>query len=608
MSSPSEAIQFQAADFVFLALMLGGSMVIGLYIAARRRQTQTREDYLLGGRHMSAIPVCLSLFATFQSAISLLGIPTEVYTHGTMILYSQLGLVLSYYLALLTVVPLMYPLRLTSVYEYLRLRYRSRLPQLVGSAMGMVTNLSYMTVALLSPALALETAVGIPLWMSIVLVGAIGTAYTSLGGMRSVIWTDVFQTAVIFAGIFTVLVKGTMDVGGPTKVWQIGLAGGRVRFDETSLDPRVRHTVWNQMVGSVFFWLAVHFNQSSVQRVMSTRAKREANRVYLLTIPIVTTYSIVMMATGLVILAYFFSLGCDPLAAGSIHNKNQLVPYFVLHALRFLPGLPGLYISTIFSGALSTLSSGINSLSANMVEDFLAGPLRHRSESAVTTITKLLVCCFGLLIIGLAYLAKEFQGPITQITYTFIGASSGPALGLFLLSGLFPQANSPGALAGLGAGFLYSVWQAVGASLFGQSNPGLPLGPTDRCVAANSTAYDLTTAGYGFTSKLPDLYTSPWSQSVTTAATTATGAGFQDRDFSLYDLSYTLNPVFGAVITVVVGLSLSLVLRPCLGEVQSPEAKLLFPFCRRFWYSDRDVLSTEMKPREKDIGRDLGEI
>ena len=70
-------------------------MAIGIFIAVRGNKKKTKEEYLLGGRHMTAIPVCLSLFATFQSAISLLGVPTEVYTYGTMMVYSQLGLILS---------------------------------------------------------------------------------------------------------------------------------------------------------------------------------------------------------------------------------------------------------------------------------------------------------------------------------------------------------------------------------------------------------------------------------------------------------------------------------------------------------------------------------
>ncbi|GFR57788.1 sodium-coupled monocarboxylate transporter 1 [Elysia marginata] len=509
---------------------------------------------------------------------------------------------------MVTVVPLMYPLGVTSINEYLALRYRCKSLQVIGAAVGVFSSLCYMTVALLSPALALETAVGIPLWMSIFLVGAVGTAYTTVGGMKSVVWTDVFQSVVIFAGIFTVLVKGTMDAGGVDKVWQIGKDSGRIKYFDMSLDPRVRHTSWNQVIGFVAFWLSVHFSQSSVQRIVSTTSIREAYKVYLYTIPVVVIYNIVLCFTGLAILAYFFTLGCDPIAGGLFDNKNQLVPYFVLHALRLFPGLPGLYISTIFSGALSTLSSGINSMSANVVQDFLAKFLQGMPERMVTTITKLLVCFFGIVIILMAYLAKAFQGPVTQMSYIVGSATNAPLLGLFLLSGLFPQANYIGAIFGLASGFAVGLWKVFGSLWFGYRTPILPPGPTHQCPVENVTVFNMTTPTYAMTTDAAGLLTSSWAPNVTTSldyhsTESAVVPGLDDRAFSFYDVSYTLNPLITASVTLLAGLIASLVVRPFLREAWSPEAKLLFPFCRRFWYSDMDVLSTETQNKNKD--RDL---
>ncbi|GFR57794.1 sodium-coupled monocarboxylate transporter 1 [Elysia marginata] len=608
MSSHENSIQFDTADYVLLSLMLGGSLGIGLYMARTGKKNTTQADYLLGGRRMTAIPVCLSLFATFQSAISLLGIPTEVYIYGTMMIYGTIGLSLSYPLAMVTTIPLMYPLGVTSINEYLSLRYRCKSIQVIGAVIGVFSNLAYMTVALLSPALALETAVGIPLWMSIFLVGAVGTAYTTLGGMKSVVWTDVFQSVVIFAGIFTVLVKGTMDAGGVDKVWQIGKDSGRIKYFDMSLDPRVRHTSWNQVIGYVVFWLGVHFTQPSVQRLISTSSIQEANKVYLYTIPVVVIYNVVLFFTGLAILAYFFTLGCDPIAGGLFDNKNQLVPYFVLHALRLFPGLPGLYISTIFSGALSTLSSGINSMSANVVQDFLAKFLQGMPERMVTTITKLLVCFFGVVIAALAYLAKEFEGPVSQLSYTVGSTTKGPLLGLFLLSGLFPQANYIGAIFGLASGLGVGLWKVFGSLWFGYRTPILPPGPIHQCPVENVTVFNTTTPAYAISTDAAGLLMFSWTYNLTTSSVyhsteSSVATGLEDRAFSFYDVSYTLNPLITASVTLLAGLIASLVVRPFLREAWSPESKLLFPFCRRFWYSDMDVLSTEMQNKSKD--RDL---
>ncbi|GFN78276.1 sodium-coupled monocarboxylate transporter 1 [Plakobranchus ocellatus] len=594
MPSPIGPVYFGAADYVLLGIMLVGSMAIGLYFASFGTGQQSKLEYLLGGRRLTALPVCLSLFATFQSAISLLGIPTEVYSYGTMYVYTTVGTILSYVLALFTTIPLMYPLRLTSVYEYLALRYQSRTVQLFGAIVGVVCSLTYMTIALLSPALALETAVGIPLWLSIVVVGTVGTVYTTLGGIKSVIWTDVFQTGIIYAGIITVLVKGTMDSGGAQEVWNVNKETGRIYFGDTRTDLRVRHTVWNQSIGVIFYWLAVHFSQSSIQRVVSTKAIDEAYKVYIFTIPLVLIFGLVLIITGLVQLAYFHAIGCDPLAAGFVDNKNQLMPYFVLHTLRFLPGLSGLYISTIFSGALSTLSSGINSIAANIVEDFLYKFLHRRTDSGVTTFTKIVVCFLGIIIIVLAYLAKGFQGPVTQVGYTAIAASNGPLLGLFILSGMFPQANYIGALVGFSTAIVTCFWQAIGSQKSGHHTETLPLGPTDRCPTTNLSSSPPTALNAFTANRTEELeyFATPFSKNTTS---TEDFLGVEYRAFSFYDISYIWAPLIGVLVTVVIGLISSLIANLFLSKKLRPQAKFIFPFCRKFWYSDSDVLSTEVK-------------
>ncbi|KAK3793345.1 hypothetical protein RRG08_012107 [Elysia crispata] len=594
MSSLTDSVSLGPEDYILLAIMLSGSLGIGLYFALSGDRQRDKIEYLLAGRRMSALPVCLSLFATFQSAIALLGIPTEVYTYGTMQLYNVVAMLLSYLIAIAAVIPLLYPLRLTSVYEYLLMRFESRAVQLLGAAVGVVSGMSYMTIALLSPALALETAVGIPLWLSIILVGSLGTVYTTLGGIKSVIWTDVFQTFFIFLGIVTVLVKGSMDVGGPAQVWRIGEATGRVELDVTSLDPRIRHTVWNVSFGSMFYWLSTHFSQPSMQRIVAIKTMKDAIKVFMFTIPLITIFNVVLVATGLVLTAYFYEIECDPLAAGYIKNKNQLVPYFVIHTLSSLPGVAGLYIACIFSGALSTLSSGINSLAANAVEDFFSKFLQNRSEYVTITITKLFACLFGAAAIGLAYLAKEFDGPVTQMTYTSLGATNGPLMGLFILGATFPQANSIGALAGCFTGLVSSLWLAAGSFLYGYPAKKLEYGPISGCNASNRTSLSniaeslnkWTTLSFidaDNQTSLSDvsIYPSiPAPSSARLELDTAKWIAPQDRNFSLYDLSYVWNPLVGMLVTVVVGLVLSICTNQFLSRKPNPEAKLLFPFCR----------------------------
>ncbi|KAK7002881.1 Sodium-dependent multivitamin transporter [Biomphalaria glabrata] len=579
MSQIGEQVYFGITDYVMLAAMLGFSLGIGIFFAIRGNKTKTKFEYLLGSRQMGALPVALSLFATFHSAISLLGTPAEVYTYGTMIVYSTIVPSLSFLFMTVTSVPLFYPLKLTSVNEYLERRYNSKFVRILGTFLGIISSMSYMTISLLSPGLALQTVAGLPLWLSIVVIGLIGTFYTTIGGLKSVIWTDVFQTFIIFGGIIVILVKGSYDSGGIENVMKVAADNGRMIFDDIRIDPRVRHTVWDQSIGGFVYWASSGFSQSTVQRISSVKSPQQANGVFFLSVPLAFLYKTVLILSGLVLVAYFFVMECDPLAAGYVTNANQLMPYFVMLTLGFLPGLPGIYIATIFSGALSTLSSGLNSLAANTVEDFLSHCLTKKSEATVTFITKIIVSIYGLGIIGLAYLLREFSGPVTQLTYSAISAASAPLTGLFFFGAAFPQAEVVGGLFGISVGLAVNIWLTLGSFMYGARAPRLPLGTTVGCSSAN------TTSAWAVARNVSSAATSPSTGiSGIMRSTTKTITYFRtDKEFSLYDLSYSWSPVIGVTVTVIAGLFGSVIYRTLSKSPVTSDPALLFPWAKRLW-------------------------
>ncbi|KAL1424682.1 hypothetical protein MTO96_019972 [Rhipicephalus appendiculatus] len=148
---------------------------------------------------------------------------------------------------------------------------------------------------------------------------------------------------------------------------------------------------------------------------------------------------------GLVIYAQY--VDCDPLKAGKISNPDQLVPYFVMKIMNSVPGLPGLFVACVFSSALSTLSSGFNSLAAVTWEDFLVSHLRLTSRQEAF-VTKFVAAIYGVLTIGLAFVAGSV-GSILKAAFAMSGALSGPLLGVFTMGLLFPFSNKKGALIGL---------------------------------------------------------------------------------------------------------------------------------------------------------------
>ncbi|XP_046376522.2 sodium-coupled monocarboxylate transporter 1-like [Haliotis rufescens] len=580
-------VSLHVADYAVLGILLAVSLSIGLYFGIRGRKRQTREEYLLGGRQMSPIAVSLSIFATYMSAVSLLGVPAEVYSYGTINFLITIGICLSYIMGYFTVVPLFYELRVTSIYQYFEMRFKSYAVRMIGVVLGILVQIMYTTVTLLSPAFAMQAAIGLPLWVSAVVIGGIGTVYTSLGGLKSVIWADVFQTVVIYLGLIAVFIKGIVDIGDPSKISELNIIGGRVQF-ETSADPRISYTVWSVTLGSAFSFFSYTFGQATIQRTGAVGSLRKAKLAYLMNIPMLVPFFLILNFTGMLIYAYFHSIHCDPKEAGFISNVNQIVPYYVFHILRSVPGLSGLYMATLFSGSLSTASSLINALSANTVEDLLKYPVSRFSltEKQTTIVAKLSGCFYGALTVGLVYAAKSFPGTVVRTVISVVGACGGPVTGMFCLGASVPRANKYGALSGGLAALTVNLWLTIGSRLYGTPTTHLPPAPSDNCDAISP--FNSTHPAFNKTSVVMETHFSPGASSAPPS--------------SIYDTSHYWYGVFAMVIVMVLGSVVSY----CTGSLDSgtDDPTLLFPFARRLWRmkgasnKDNNTMSITKRPED----------
>ncbi|KAK7477611.1 hypothetical protein BaRGS_00031159 [Batillaria attramentaria] len=412
MVDPSHS--FHIADYAVFGLTILISIGIGIYYALSGGRQRTTSEYLVGGRAMKFLPVAISLMVSFESSIMMLGMPAEAYVYGIQLWWSCMGYMVSQFLSVIIMVPLLHPLRITSAYEYLQYRFNSTGVRLLGTVLGMLTYVWYMGIVLFGPAIALEAVTGFPQWGSIFVVAFVAVIYTSIGGLKAVIWTDVFQAFVMYAGMLAVLIKGTSDAGGPSKVWEIASKGGRLNFFNFDFDPRVRHTFWNLFFGSIIRGFGLAFNQSTVQRVSATKTQREARWVLLIVAPAFFLSLSLALYEGTVAYAFYETRGCDPLASKIITNPNQIIPLTVMDIFTNVPGMPGLFLASLFSASLSTLSSGLSSLSALLWADILKPRIGEVSDFKATLIAKFSVVVFGLLGCGVAVLVSLIGGPMTQ--------------------------------------------------------------------------------------------------------------------------------------------------------------------------------------------------
>uniref|UniRef100_H2Z0D0 Sodium-coupled monocarboxylate transporter 1 n=1 Tax=Ciona savignyi TaxID=51511 RepID=H2Z0D0_CIOSA len=563
---------FSTADYAVFGSLFLVSAFIGLYFAFVDRNKKTSENYLLAGRSMNGWPVALSLTASFMSAITVLGTPAEIYIYGTMFWWFMISYTIVAIVTATVFVPVFYKLGISSTYEYLEMRF-GRSVRVAGTCAFILQTVLYGMVMYM-PALALNKVTGLSLIVSIVATSLVCIFYTCIGGMKAVVWNDVVQCVVMWIGFVAIIVKGTSDVGGISKVFDINSEHGRIDFLRFDLDPRVRHSVWSIVIGGSLMWLSVYaINQSMVQRYLSCRNLFQAKlSLYINDVGLFFVLGLASLL-GLVMFAVYSK--CDPLTSGEVKKSDQLIPYLVMDILHSVPGIPGIFVAAAYSGTLSTsklklqnavhplynsfphplencilwnifystVSTGINALACSTYEDLIKPVKPDISEKRAVLISKILVIIYGLLGLGVAFLASLLDKVLTMALKMF-GIIGGPLLGVFFLGMFTPMANSKGALTGLIGGLMAGMWLAVGSYNYPPSaefTRALPL-PTDSCVGLNVRLPLRGCNGFNVIN-------------VTAAVETPVYSGLAN---SLYALSYCHYSTVSVLVTCVLGILVSL--------------------------------------------------
>ncbi|KAJ3656756.1 hypothetical protein Zmor_015805 [Zophobas morio] len=527
---------FDIFDYIVFAAMLIVSSLIGVYFAFFAKVKQdTTSEYLMGGKTMGIFPISMSLIASYISGISVLGIPAEMYTYGSqfwMVLASEalVSLTMAY-----CYLPVFYKLQITSSYEYLNLRFNQTV-RLLGSVLFLTKMMLYIPIVIYVPALAFSQVTGINLHLITPAVCIVCIFYTTLGGLKAVVWTDTVQTVMMFAALIAVVFMGIDSVGGLSEVWRRNEAGDRLEFFNFNWDPTIRHTFWTVSIGNYFSWLAsCSINQAMVQRCLAMPTLKSARITVAILVIGITALVSMCCYIGLVIYAYYYK--CDPITRGSIHKSDQLLPYFVMHIASSMPGLPGLFVSGVFSAALSSMSTGLNSMTGVIFEDLIKPRMKKPlTEAQASFLMKVIVVIIGSICVALVFVVEK-MGALIQATGSLSAITAGPLLGIFSLGMFFPNANAKGALIG----------GLVSGSLVGWISVGTQMKMAQGVIKFPQKFVSIEGCNANWVAEYLSL----------TLAAEVTERP-EEAVFGLYRLSYMYYTMVGAVTAIVVGFVVSL--------------------------------------------------
>ncbi|XP_003746728.1 sodium-dependent multivitamin transporter-like [Galendromus occidentalis] len=223
--------RFTYYDYAVFIVMLMFSGALGLYCAFSGGPQNTIRQLLVADGQLPPVLVSTSLMASFISASFILGNVAEIHQHGTMYFLTVLSYCISIPVTAHLFMPVFYRSGTLTCYEYLELRF-NRILRCAAVACYLVQMFMYIAIQLYAPALALSNVTGMKLWTAVIAIGAVCTVYTSVGGIKAVVYTDSFQALCMIIALLVVVILGIDEVGGLAHIWDVANKGGRIRFDE----------------------------------------------------------------------------------------------------------------------------------------------------------------------------------------------------------------------------------------------------------------------------------------------------------------------------------------------------------------------------------------
>jgi SSS family transporter len=468
--------------FAYFALILG----IGL---SQRSKSGSMEGFALGDRQIAWWAVLASILAAEISAGTFFGAPGEGYALRN---FTYVQLMLGYLLARIVVsavfIPAYYRHGVVSIYEFLGTRF-GPVTHRLSSGVFLITRLLASGTRLWVPTMiiviiwhlqnpGLTISPSTEFWLTavaLVLITLLTAVYTTLGGIRAVIWTDVLQIIVLVLALgfslfyllshipggwsgATALLTGPNDL----KVIDLGTQEGLGFWGNVKHVLEQEYTLWAAFLGSTFVTLATHgTDQDMVQRMLTAKNKRQSAVATMLSgladIPI----TLVVLGIG-ILLYVFYQQNVDallPRGETGVVSSNKVFPYFVLTVMP--AGLRGLVIAGVLATTMGSLSTALNSLATSYVRDFHFHWFGEPdSDAGKVKVLRFGTVLFATLLVSVA-LATAYvtsHNPelrILPIILGIFGYTYGSLLGVFM-TGLFTRTrgNDFGNVIAMIAGFV----------------------------------------------------------------------------------------------------------------------------------------------------------
>ena len=423
------------AYFLVLAWM-------GFYFSKKQKNT---DDYFKGGGRLPWWAVGLSIFGTSLSAITFMAIPAKAYATDWSYMLVNAGILLVAPCILYLFIPFYRKLNVTTAYEYLEQRF-SPLIRVICSVAFILFQIGRMGIVLFLPSIALNVVTGFDIYLCIGLMGVLSLAYTMMGGIEAVVWTDALQVVVLLGGALLVVTFMCFNIpDGLTGVLEEAVADHKFNLGATHFDIK-QSTLWTVLIATFFTNITTYgTDQTMVQRYMTTETEQQARKSVLTNAVLTIPATLLFFFVGTVLYVYYKH---HPMELSlTITDGDAILPWYIYSQLP--QGVAGLLVSGVFAAAMSTLSSSMNSAATAYIVDIHSKMTKQKGHSNLR-MAQMATCLLGLAGIVFALIMATWE--IKSLWDEFnkiLGIILGSMGGLFLLGMMTRKANAGGALCGI---------------------------------------------------------------------------------------------------------------------------------------------------------------
>ena len=432
----------QAFSFIDWVVLVSYFAIIFLIGVIYRSGREGVLDYFFAKSRMPWWAVGLSLIATSVSASTFLGNPAEAYEFDLRLLQLNIGVPISILLVCWIFIPFFRKSGATSAYEVLEKRFDLK-TRTLASSFYILHVLLRTGILIYGPSIMVAQVTGVDINIVIVAVGIVTVAYTVVGGIRGVIWTDAIQFVILFGGALLICLFIDLDVpGGLPAIFAKADAAGKLTWFDGSWDLANPRNIWAAGAAYIALDLAIRAaDQQFVQRYLTCEDVRRARYAAILSAVLGVAVALLFFGLGISLWGFYQAY---PEELASVGNVNGVLPHFIATKLPW--GVSGLIVAAVFAAAMSSISSAINALSETATIDFYtrfggdpAKALRFaRGSSAI----------WGTAGIAIALYMATFGDNLFVLALSFTSLFTGALLGIFILAACVKSARGWGAFLG----------------------------------------------------------------------------------------------------------------------------------------------------------------